>query len=186
MEELPLKENIWPSSWGGTITDNVVTIGDAQLITKPTISGTSINNYKVSLTKPDDEIGQFYKLTNNGNIPAVITDAIYSDLTFSSSTNNNDDIALIEECIELGHDLYYLDEENEQMAVGESFNSGILCPGATLMIYIHTGYDSDATEVPSSKVTVSNISSQLVFTAGEKSLCNGSTPVEDNNSGGPV
>ena len=56
---------------GYLIKDNTVYIGDGKVIKHPSISGTSINNYQVSLTKPGDMIVLLYKITNTKKTPNI-------------------------------------------------------------------------------------------------------------------
>ena len=56
----------------------------------------------------------------------------------------------------------------------------ILCPGASFIIEIYACFAEDATEVPSSNITISNLNTKFNFVASDNNLCNGSTPVIPN------
>ena len=46
--------------------------GDGHLIGTPTINGTTISNFNVSVSKPNDEVDYYFKTVNNGTINAKI------------------------------------------------------------------------------------------------------------------
>ena len=81
---------------GYTPNGNAALYGDATLLSKPTISGTSINNFRVQFIKPGDWVDMVYNVTNIGNLPAILTSFAYAEPEFSSATNNQDDILLAE------------------------------------------------------------------------------------------
>ena len=178
----------WESQWGGTTNGNIVTYGDAQLITKPTITGTSINNYRISLRKPSDSIYLIYKVTNVGNIPVMLESISYSDPIFTSSTNNTDDIKLMQDNFSYEYNLYELIQEGDYWYEGYYFNPGyILCPGKSLAFELWNGYDYDATQIPSNNITISNLSAQFNFTAADNNVCkDGQNPNQNQNQNDPV
>lgn len=169
--------------WGGTTNGNIVTYGDAQLITKPTITGTSINNYRISLRKPGDQIYLIYKVTNVGNIPVMLESISYNDPIFTSSTNNTDDIKLMQDNFSYEYDLYELIQDGDYWYEGYYFNTGyILCPGKSLAFELWNGYNYTATQIPSNNITISNLSAQFNFTAADINVCkNGQNPNQNQN-----
>lgn len=160
------------------IDGTVATIGDGKILTKPTISGTSILNFKVQLTKPGDQTWMFYKITNTGDIPAVLDAASWTDPTFTSSTNNSNDINLIaNNYMNVAYLQGHISIDGETN--GYNFEEGdVLCPGASIELHVLNGFNQDAESVPSSSVNISNISIDFNFIATDKKYCNGSTPAE--------
>lgn len=165
---------------GGRFDENMWIYGTAELLKKPTVVGTSINDYRVSLTKPWDEIELYYKLTNVGSIPVVLENAIFSEPIYTSSSNNYDDIELMEENFIFNYYIAYLYENDGELDFGNYiYNGAVLCPGTSFVICIENLFEYNATAVPSSNITISNLNAQFNFVATDNSACNGSTPVED-------
>ena len=177
--------NYWPHlQYATAFEDNVITFGKAKLLTAPTITGTSILNSKISLGQLGDQIYQEFLLINDGEIPAVIGDIIYGDIEVESSTNNKDDIELVNEYFgyEVGFFGFYYDEEDEAWYETNyySYSDVILCPGARIGVELWSGYNSNAPRVPYEKVTISNMNVDFVFEAVDQNLCDGIYPVETN------
>ena len=176
----------WPELQDATsFKDNVLIYGKAKLVTAPTVTGTSILNSKISLGQLGDQIYQEFILINDGEIPAVIGDIIYGDIEVESSTNNQDDIALVNEYFGYwaGFYKFYYDEEEGIWYEGGYYDNPydvVLCPGARIGVELWSGYSSSAPRVPYEKITVSNMNVDFNFVAADQNLCDGIYPVETN------
>lgn len=161
-------------NYTGNIDGNVYYKGDAKVIKKPTINGTNITDYKVSLVKPGDEIYLLYKITNNGNVPAILEDIYWGDPIFSSDTNNEQDITLLKKKFDWDYDLYRITKNGDIWEYDDrDFGSGsILCPGETLELDVYNSFSSTATSVSSSNITISNVDASFYFVAMEDDVCN--------------
>ena len=157
---------------GFKIYDNGMATGDAELIKEATISGTTISGLQISLVKPGYMVNLYYTVTNNGTIPAEIESIILNTPSFSSSTNNTNDIELIANnwSSDMGLFRNSLFSNDARLDVGD-----ILCPGDT----IYFGFNSKieeytATAVSSSDITVSNLGGTVNFVQADKSTCSNS------------
>ena len=151
---------------------NGLAIGDAELIKEPNISGTTISDLQISLTKAQDVIGLYYTVTNNGTIPAKIESIIQSTPTFTSSTNNASDIELISNNWFSAINLYNIDSNfdwSDVLDVGY-----VLCPGEMIYFEFYGEIKYDATSVSSSDITVSNLGGTINFVQADKSVCSSS------------
>ena len=170
----------WDTTGASKVDGNLVVFGSGKLLQKPTIQGTTIGNYKVSIAKAGDGVFLEYKLTNMGDIPARLDSVTWSDPVVTSSTNDQDDIQLIYNYFEPFPEIRGLIKEDgvvtSSYPVGED---SILCPGAVFEILISNYYDHDAPRVPYSKVEISNLSVDFNFVAADQNLCDGDTPLND-------
>lgn len=169
--------------WNGRVEGNSIVAGTAQILKKPTISGTALNNFEVSFTKPEDKVYLIYRITNTGTIPAKLDSIITSEPTYTSNTNNQDDINLVKREFWWDVSSYELFEENGKWIDGNHIvPNAIICPGASFSIEIEASYGMFAVSVPSSNVTISNLNTKFNFVAANNNLCNGSTPVKPNQA----
>ena len=180
--DLPFDEEII----NGKIDGNLVTIGNGKLIQEPTIIGTSINDYKVSIGKIGDGVYLEYLLKNEGDVPALLESVTWTEPVVSSSTDDQSDIELVEEYFDPYPYIYSTTiEDGYYYPNGYAWEGAILCPGAVFDVQIHNYFSSQAPRVPYSKITVSGLSVNFNFVATDQNLCNGSTPVtpDDENNG---
>lgn len=174
LEEIPAT-SFWEYD-DGMLDGNVVTYGTAKLLKKPTIVGTSINDYRISLTKPDDGIYLYYKLTNIGNIPVELGEPTWMEPTFTSSNNSLEDVQLMQDYFDYDYYFFRVTEDDGFWHNYDDFyTNDVLCPGETVLLEIGSWYDWDATAVPSSNITISNLGAQFNFVATDYSVCNDST-----------
>lgn len=140
-------------------------IGDARLLKQPTITGTIISDFEMSVTKPGDNICLLFSVENKGTIPAKLSSKNISTPVFLSDTNNLSDIEWAEENVFISSDIF-------KSNVTEFFIDDTLCPGdiALFQICLHVEYNSE--RVSSSKLTVTNLSSEYIFTQTDMSTCN--------------
>ena len=145
---------------------NFVKLGYGNCIKKGTIVGTSINDYAVSVTVPGDAAAFYYDVINQGNIPAILTDINYSEFEVVSENNNANDVALVSEFVHPISGMFVNFELSPTLNIGD-----VLCPGDKRAIAVGVETNVDATAVPSSKVYINNINSEIIFTQGDLSLC---------------
>ena len=152
---------------------NGLAFGNAKLVKEPTISGTTISDFQISLVKPIDAVILYYTVTNSGTIPAKLDSIIQKTPTFASSTNNASDIELVSNnwfsMVNLYSNQNDLNTINKELAVGY-----ILCPGETIYFEFGAQFYETAPALPSSNVTVSNIGATFNFVQADKSTCSNS------------
>lgn len=150
---------------GYTCGDNYMIKGNAQLINEPTISGTSINDYKVSFQLPGDMIGIGYKVTNVGSIPVKLIDIIQSDFEYTSLSNVSSDVQwAIDNVI---YD-YAIETFNEY---GNLNINDIVCPGEEVYFSFMMGIKDTATTISSSVIEISDINIAFDFVQTDQYLC---------------
>lgn len=166
--ELKKMENICPSLSGMPdeikCDDFYIHTDGATLESSGVIDGTSIKDISISLTKPGDGIQIAYEITNTGSVPAVFSSNTYSEGVFQSSTNNESDIELIKNNFGYESMLGILGEK-------DIYTGDVLCPGESWLVAAGFVLNSDMESVVSSKITISNLGTEFVFTQGDDSLC---------------
>ena len=140
-----------------------IAVGDGKIISKPTISGTNLNNYSVSVTKPGDAAVLYYDVINNGTIPAVLNDIVYSELSFGMA--NSSDIEWVQQNVIPYVGDFVAFPASPGLEIGE-----VLCPGQTMAIIVGIEMPSDVTSLPTDAVTISNINTTIEFVQGDLSL----------------
>ena len=172
-------EVLWDTTGASSVSGNVVTYGGGKLITKPTISGTTLSGYKISLKSPGDAVYVDYKLTNTGDIPAILDSVTWKDPIITSSTNSQEDILLIDTYFypwPYMYELFY--EDGEIVDEVEIYEDGyVICPGAVVEVGIEGSFSWEAPRAPYSKITISNMDISFNFTAADQNLCDGSNYV---------
>lgn len=123
----------------------------------PTISGTSLINYDVSLVMPGDSVSFSFKLENLGTISGAIDSIVYGTPTCTSSTGNTADASLV--CDNLEYSLTYLD--GNQININDVIYNSNNCSSdwgyPDYKEFIFTiGLKEELTTVPSSSVVISN------------------------------
>ena len=176
IEEFPIPDHweISPQNY----EDNVITYGKMKLINKPTISGTSLNNLKISFEELGDAIYIEYVIKNNGGIPAIITSEMYSD--WDISTTDQTELALI--YANTGFEAWFYPfyfEGNKWVDYDyyDSLEDIVICPGGRIGLEIFAAYNAAAPRLPYENITISNMNVDFNIVAGDQDLCNGSTPV---------
>lgn len=149
--------------------------GDANVISEPTISsdGKSIENFKVSLTKPGDYVSYTFDFVNNGTIDAAKPTIILNGLDGSGVTPENYMITLASALFtkaDWDGDGVTTDDErlkalqNIGYYYGGSGNSeiGEIKAGNSTNMTIALLYEQDSTELPKGEVEL-NLNIQYVF-----------------------
>ena len=139
--------------------------------TTPTITGTTIANYTASLLLPGDSVTLHFDVKNNGNLNAEIASIINNSPVCTSETGNTQDASLV--CDNLEVTFRYNDYT--EISVGDVINtSSEFCENGndissgitTLTVKIKL--KDSMTKVPSSKVTISNLRHEIIYTQTEK------------------
>lgn len=149
--------------------------GDANVISEPTISsdGKSIENFKVSLTKPGDYVSYTFDIVNNGTIDAAEPTIIFNGIDEDSITSEDDMIivasALFTKADWDGDGVTTDDErlkalQNIGSYDGGTGNSSIgeIKAGNSRNMTIAMFYQDDSTELPKGEVEL-NLNIQYVF-----------------------
>ena len=185
--EFELRELPIPDLWEVPVEfkqDNMLVFGDAKLLQKPTLEGTSINDFKVSVKNIGDGFIFNYVLTNTGEVPARLETFSYNDWVVDSSIGDQDEIDLVYDNFYFYpslNEIYF--ENGEVVDMGYFFGmEDILCPGASVLVEVFTGYYDEAPRVPYNAVTISDLGIDFNFVATDQNLCNGDTPVTPNNA----
>ena len=175
----------FPNSWWltgemgimGKYNDNSLLAGNGKILSNGTITNTSVNDISISLTTPGDIVVPVYEITNNGSIPAMLDldSIVENEKVITSSSNNAADIQLISQyvVIQLGG-LYPEDILDNGLPSGDERESVTLCPGESFYIFLICEFKREATAVPSSDITISNIGATLNFVQADKSVCSNS------------
>ena len=178
-------EVLWDTEGASSVSGNVVTYGSGKLITKPTISGTTLSGYKISLKNPGDAVYADYKLTNTGDIPAILDSVTWNNPTITSSTNSQEDIQLIYTYFNPSPYMYELFYEDGEVVNATYISSVgyVICPGAVVEVGIAGSFSWEAPRAPYSKMTISDIDISFNFVAADQNLCDGSTYVGEPDEG---
>lgn len=141
--------------------------------TTPTITGTSIGNYSVSLTKPGDSVTMVFAVENQGTLNAEIDSVINSIPTCTSLDNNPNDEILI--CNNLEISMTYNSIYQSQISPGDILKVGrstCLVNGdkinSTTAIKIKIGLKETMNSISRTKVVISNLSHQIIYKQTDK------------------
>lgn len=150
---------------------NLVFNGDAKLLKKPTLSGTSLTDFNVSIKNIGDELTQYYIITNTGDVPALLESIDLYE--WSAESGNLDESTLVDENFIFEAVLTDITlEDGDVVSIGNSMGEeDILCPGASFMVEVYTAYSSDAPRVPYDEVTISDLEVDFNFVATDQNLC---------------
>lgn len=151
-------------SFGAYCESNYVIIGKGQVVNKPTLSGTSINNFKISVQMPGDTVGLVYKIINNGTIPVKLSNVVGSTPKITSLNNNSSDIDWVNTNVEFVSMLEDLEGTDIQM-------NNILCPGDIWMLTFGAVVPDTVTTLPSGAVEISNLGISYEFLQTDQYLC---------------
>lgn len=167
--------NINASTWKIALipsSDSTVTTGSATYTT-PTITGTSIGNYSVSLTKPGDSVTMVFNVENQGTLNAEIDSVINSIPTCTSLDNNPNDEQLI--CDNLEISMTYNSIDQKPISPGDVLKEGrstCLVNGdkinSTTAIKLRIGLKESMSSVSVRKVVISNLNHQIIYKQTDK------------------
>ena len=141
--------------------------------TTPTISGTTIANYSVSLVKPGDSVSLFFDVENNGTLNGEISSILNSTPVCISSTGNTSDSSLV--CDNLDIEFKYA-HYDEYISIGDVINTdSSTCRNGSssgdhnyTTLLVNISLNENMTAVPSSDVTISNLKHEIVYSQTNK------------------
>ena len=173
-----------PSDWdipAENVNGNTITYGKAKLLEKPTISGTSINDFKISIGQAGDEVYQEYILKNTGDVPAYISSYTYDE--FEVIAENEEDKQLVKENF-VGAVIFieYHKDENGEWIPGDYFQDYadiLICPGGQVGVELFSGYNPEAPRIPYGQASISNLDVDFILTATDQNYCEDGEPVEE-------
>ena len=150
-------------------SDKATEIEGAATFTEPTLSGTAIENFSATLTKPGDSIIYYFDIVNNGTVDAVVSNYNFSygylkcvgtrsssdtwdtckawDLD-NSGTVNESDKAIYMRLFD--YNIYYVDSGNK-LARDDTLNVG-----ETKHMKLVIEYKYDATQVLENSLTLTS------------------------------
>lgn len=130
--------------------------GNGKLTKSPIISSTTVSDFEVTLTKPDDEVKLGFVIKNDGTMNAKLSDIEIKEPVCTSLTNPEDGQIVCNnlkyQVTDSDDNLY--DENKKGAVIGKN--------GAHDYIYITLGYQGN--ELPSDDVIISNLGVTLVYT----------------------
>ena len=135
--------------------------------TEPTLSGTKIENFSATLTKPGDSVTYYFDIVNKGTVDAVVLSynfptAMEECLNQSLSSNpecepfdlvKNDNIDIYDKGKYLqlfNYNIYYVDSE-KKLASKDTLNAG-----ETKHMKLVIEYKDTATELPENNITLTS------------------------------
>ena len=141
----------------------------AATFTEPTLSGTTIENFSATLTKPGDSVTYYFDIVNKGTVDAVVSNYNFSygytkcigskegsagwnnckawDLDNSGVINTSDKVKYMEL---FDYNIYYVDGE-KKLAREDTLNAG-----ETKHMKLVIKYNYDATELPENNITLTS------------------------------
>ncbi len=141
----------------------------AATFTEPTLSGTTIENFSATLTKPGDSVTYYFDIVNNGTVDAVVSSYDFSygytkcigiveadagwndckawDLDNNGTINVNDKAKHMEL---FDYNIYYVDG-GKKLAIKDTLNAG-----ETKHMKLVIEYKDTATELPENNITLTS------------------------------
>lgn len=150
--------------YGQRCSDNYVMFGNANIISQPVISKTSINNFNLSVQIPGDMVMLGYKVINTGTIPVKLINVIESNYQITSLTNSISDVEWANDNVEFLVELEDINGTN----IG---TNEILCPGDTWYLSFGVSIFEFVDTIPSSEITISNLGTTFDFVQADQYLC---------------
>lgn len=130
--------------------------GNAKLTKLPVISSTTVNDFEVTLTKPDDEVKLGFVIKNDGTMNAKLSDIEIKEPVCTSLTNPADAQIVCNnlkyQVTDFDDNLY--DENKKGAVIGKN--------GGTDYLFLTIEYAGN--ELPSDDVNISNLGVTLVYT----------------------
>ena len=141
----------------------------AATFTEPTLSGTTIENFSATLTKPGDSVTYYFNIVNKGTVDAVVSSYNFSygytkcasfregndgwddckvwDLDNNGIINSTDKVKYMRL---FDYNIYYVDSGNK-LARKDTLNAG-----ETKHMKLVIKYNYDATELPENNITLTS------------------------------
>ena len=138
----------------------------AATFTEPTLSGTTIENFSATLTKPGDSVTYYFDIVNNGTVDAVVTSYDFP-LAIRECVNNNNAYSY---CLNLDFNSDNIIDSTDYMTYLTMFNSGLrdadtdegvtqgdtINAGETKHMKLFFEYKDTATELPKNNLTLTS------------------------------
>ena len=138
----------------------------AATFTEPTLSGTTIENFSATLTKPGDSVTYYFDIVNNGTVDAVVSSYDFP-LAIRECVNNNNAYSY---CLNLDFNSDNIIDGTDYMTYLTMFNSGLrdadtdegvtqgdtLNAGETKHMKLFFEYKDTATELPKNNLTLTS------------------------------
>ena len=138
----------------------------AATFTEPTLSGTTIENFSATLTKPGDSVTYYFDIVNNGTIDAVVSSYDFP-LAIRECVNNNNAYSY---CINLDFNSDNIIDGADFMTYQTMFISGlrdtdtdngigakdVIKAGETKHMKLFFEYKDTATELPKNNLTLTS------------------------------
>ena len=138
----------------------------AATFTEPTLSGTTIENFSATLTKPGDSVIYYFDIVNNGtvdaqiesyNFPYALSDCITNINKYSYCMNfdfnSDDNVSVLDKSVYIdlfNHYLKYADTD-KSVTQGDTINAG-----ETKHMKLIIEYKDTATELPENNLTLTS------------------------------
>ena len=138
----------------------------AATFTEPTLSGTTIENFSTTLTKPGDSVTYYFDIVNNGTVDAVVS-SYDLPLAIRECENNNKAYSY---CINLDFNSDNIIDGADYMTYLTMFNFGlryvdtdksiaaedVINAGETKHMKLFFEYKDTATELPKNNLTLTS------------------------------
>ncbi|MBP3635260.1 MAG: hypothetical protein J6J17_02210 [Bacilli bacterium] len=148
-------------------------VGGANVTTPPTLASTTISGLDVSLVKPGDSVSYTFDVVNNGSIDANLgtytINTKGNGITCTDSSGSTTSSNATNVCNNLIFTLTY-NTATTAAQTGTAISAGTavaknqkLKAGQTVKLKLTVTFNSAATSVPTSDVTISGLNSTLVY-----------------------
>lgn len=138
----------------------------AATFTEPTLSGTTIENFSATLTKPGDSVIYYFDIVNNGTVDAVVSSYDFPLAIKECASNNN----AYSYCINLDFKSDNIIDSEDFKTYLTMFNSGlkyvdtdksiaaedVINAGKTKHMKLFFEYKDTATELPKNNLTLTS------------------------------
>ena len=134
--------------------------------TEPTLSGTTIENFSATLTKPGDSVIYYFDIVNNGTVDAVVTSYDFPLAIKECASNNNAYSYCMNFDFNSDGDIDALDKSvyltlfNDRLAYADTDKSvrqgDTLNAGETKHMKLVIEYNDTATELPENNLTLTS------------------------------
>ena len=160
----------------GMVTTNTQTgiASTATVVTEPTLTDTTINDWYVTFKTPGDSVSYEFNVVNDGSFDARMTSPGHGKLPTPTctGTGENADTDATNVCKHLEYKLEHYDasktQGNEWQPISNSaiYYGSDIAPGESIKMRITLTYKDDVTnaELPKNEVTISNLEFSLVYT----------------------
>ena len=151
-----------------TVSGNMIAYDTGSVVKKPTISGTTLSGFELSLVKPGDIVRIYYLVTNTGSIPAIYKSITNSTPTITSSTGNSSDVTWAQNNVVIESNVADISSEGylETVLPGGT----VVCPGESVIVEVGARV-ADVDSIPTGAVTFSNINTEVIFEQTDSNYC---------------